>query len=66
MGGKGAMRDWVYAGLAQQDFVHFTNAGYHRLAAAMYADVMEQFEAYRKNRAAVGVLIAHGHPDKDY
>jgi lysophospholipase L1-like esterase len=46
MGGKGSMRDWVYAGLAQGDFVHFTSAGYRRLAAVLYADLMQQFETY--------------------
>ena len=54
MGGKGVMRDWVYAGLAQQDFVHFTAAGYRRLANAMYADFIQQFETYQKNRTDVG------------
>jgi hypothetical protein len=64
MGGKGAMRDWVNAGLAQPDFVHFTAAGYHRLASAMYADLMQQFEAYQKVRTEGGAP-ANGHPDKD-
>jgi hypothetical protein len=50
MGGKGAMRDWVYSGLAQQDFVHFTAAGYRRLADAMYGDLMQQFELFQQNR----------------
>ncbi|HUA57581.1 MAG TPA: SGNH/GDSL hydrolase family protein [Verrucomicrobiae bacterium] len=54
MGGKGAMRDWVYAGLAQWDFVHFTVPGYRRLADAMFADIMQQFEEYRKMRTEVG------------
>jgi len=62
MGGKGAMRDWVYSGLAQVDFVHFTSAGYHRLAAAMYSDIMRQFETYQKTRTEVG---ANGHADKN-
>jgi hypothetical protein len=65
MGGKGAMRDWVYAGLAQADFVHFTSAGYHRIAAVMYADIMQQFDAYQKTRTEVGAPAANGHPDKD-
>jgi hypothetical protein len=65
MGGKGAMRDWVYAGLAQADFVHFTSAGYHRLAAVLYADVMQEFEAYQKTRTEVGASAANGHADKD-
>ncbi|HEX3748776.1 MAG TPA: SGNH/GDSL hydrolase family protein [Bryobacteraceae bacterium] len=66
MGGKGAMRDWVNAGLAQADHVHFTSAGYHRLAAVMYSDLMQQFDAYRKNRAEMGVVAAHGHANQDH
>jgi lysophospholipase L1-like esterase len=62
MGGKGAMHDWVYAGLAQQDFVHFTEPGYHRLAAVMYADIMQHFAEYQKARTEA----ANGHPDKDH
>jgi len=54
MGGKGAMRDWVYAGSAQWDFVHFTATGYHRLAEALFADLMQQFEEYRKSRVETG------------
>ena len=66
MGGKGAMHDWVYAGLAQQDFVHFTEAGYHRLAAVMYADMMQQFAEYQKARTENRDPAANGHPDKDH
>jgi hypothetical protein len=69
MGGKGAMRDWVYAGLAQWDFVHFTSPGYHRLAEVLFTDVMRQFDAYQKSRTDVGEPAArqedHGHPDKN-
>ena len=53
MGGKGSMRDWVYAGLGQKDFVHFTSPGYHRLAEAMYADILQQFEEYQKTRTEI-------------
>jgi hypothetical protein len=53
MGGLGAMRDWVYASLAQGDFVHFTTAGYQRLGAVLYADLMAHFEAYSKARTEV-------------
>jgi lysophospholipase L1-like esterase len=53
MGGKGSMRDWVYAGLGQKDFVHFTSPGYHRLAEAMYADILQQFEEYQKTRSEI-------------
>lgn len=56
MGGKGAMRDWVYAGLAQQDYVHFTSAGYRRLAAVLFADVIQQYDTYSKTRQEIGGL----------
>lgn len=54
MGGKGTMRDWVYAGLAQRDYVHFTSAGYRRLAAVLYADLIRQYDAYKKTRLEIG------------
>jgi hypothetical protein len=50
MGGPGAMRDWLYAGLAQGDRVHFNSAGYRRLASVLFTDLMQQFETYRKAR----------------
>jgi hypothetical protein len=50
MGGKGSMRDWVAAGLAQNDRVHFTEAGYHKLANALFEDLMRQFSIYQKTR----------------
>jgi lysophospholipase L1-like esterase len=50
MGGKGSMRDWVYAGLAQGDYVHFNSAGYRRLAAILYADLMREYETYAETR----------------
>ena len=70
MGGAGSMRDWVYAGLAQWDYVHFTVAGYRRLAAAMFGDLMEQFDAYQKTRNEIGGAASqgqaeHGQTDKN-
>jgi lysophospholipase L1-like esterase len=50
MGGTGAMPHWVTAGMAQVDRVHFTDAGYHRLATALYEDLMRQYGAYQKAR----------------
>ena len=49
-GGKGNMRDWFTAGLAQPDGAHFTFAGYQRLASALFDDLMSQFEIYKKTR----------------
>jgi lysophospholipase L1-like esterase len=50
MGGKGSMPHWVTAGLAQADRVHFTEAGYHRLATALFEDLMRQCGLYQKAR----------------
>ncbi len=53
MGGKGSMRDWVYSGLGQVDYVHFTGSGYHRLGDALFSDLMSQYDAYRKTRLEI-------------
>jgi lysophospholipase L1-like esterase len=50
MGGKGSMPDWIYAGLGRPDYVHFTAPGYRRLAGALFGDLMEQYEIYKKVR----------------
>ena len=50
MGGAGSMREWVTSGLAQADHVHFTSAGYRRLASALFDDLMRQFATYEKTR----------------
>ncbi len=60
MGGKGSMRDWVYAGLAQADYVHFTAAGYQRLANALFSDLMRQYETYRKTRLEITDQTVYG------
>ncbi len=60
MGGAGAMREWVYAGLAQWDYVHFTVAGYKRLAAVLFTDLMQQFEVYQKTRNEIQGTAAQG------
>jgi hypothetical protein len=61
MGGKGAMRDWVYAGLGQRDFVHFTSPGYRRLAAVLFGDFIRQYDDYKKTRLEIGQVLSHGH-----
>jgi len=60
MGGKSSMRDWVNSGLAQSDYVHFTSAGYHRLGEALFADLMKQYDAYRKTRQEITNQLAYG------
>ena len=65
MGGKAAMRDWVHAGLARQDYAHFTPAGYRRLADVLFADLMRQYEAYKRSRAERSGEISHGQPKQN-
>lgn len=65
MGGEGAMRDWVYAGLGQGDYVHFTAPGYHRLADALFADLMRQYEEYKKVRTAPTNQETNGQTNQD-
>lgn len=50
MGGKGSMRQWVYAGFAQGDFVHFTAPGYRMLGESMYELIMGQYGAFSSLR----------------
>ena len=60
MGGKGSMREWVYAGLGQGDYVHFTSAGYRRLAAVLFEDILQQYQTYRKTRLEITDPVSHG------
>jgi lysophospholipase L1-like esterase len=53
MGGKGSMRQWVLAGMAQNDHVHFTAPGYRMLGDAVFRDVMSQYEIFLKARDAI-------------
>jgi lysophospholipase L1-like esterase len=47
------MRDWVASGLGQNDYVHFTPAGYRRIAAVLFADILQQYQAFRKTRMEI-------------
>ena len=53
MGGKGSMQQWVQAGMAQYDHVHFTGPGYRMLGDAVFRDVMSQYDVFLKARADV-------------
>jgi lysophospholipase L1-like esterase len=50
LGGKGSMHEWAIAGLAQNDHVHFTAAGYGLIAKAMFWDLMDQYGIFLKAR----------------
>jgi len=45
------MRQWVLAGMAQNDHVHFTAPGYHLLGDAVFRDLMSQYDLFVKARA---------------
>jgi lysophospholipase L1-like esterase len=60
MGGKGAMRDWVMSGLGQADYVHLTSTGYRRLASVLFADILQQYQSYRKTRIEMTDPVSHG------
>ncbi len=53
MGGKGSMQQWVQAGLAQVDHVHFTGPGYRVLGDSVFRDVMSQYDRFLKARADI-------------
>ena len=44
MGGQGSMNSWVARGLGQFDHVHFTAAGYSKLAGLFYSDLMDAYQ----------------------
>lgn len=60
MGGKGSMRQWVDAGLAQRDYVHFTAPGYRLLGGAVFQDLMDQYATFVKVREQLIGKQLHG------
>jgi lysophospholipase L1-like esterase len=53
MGGRGSMGQWVRAGLAQADHVHFTVPGYRLIAQSMHELLMAQFEIFASVRKQI-------------
>jgi lysophospholipase L1-like esterase len=62
MGGKGSMQQWIQAGMAQYDHVHFTGAGYRMLGDAVFRDVMSQYDIFLKARAEIVAEAPTGPP----
>jgi len=52
MGGKGSMRQWVTAGLAQRDYVHFVGQGYRLLGSTLFKDMMRNYDDFVKARGS--------------
>ncbi len=55
MGGPGSMREWVQAGLAQRDYVHFTPGGYERLGTMLFADLMRDYDMFKGIRREISI-----------
>lgn len=53
MGGKGSIREWVLAGMAQNDRVHLTLSGYRMIGDAVFRDLMNQYGVFVKVREAL-------------
>lgn len=66
LGGKGSMRDWVLAGLGQNDYVHFTSAGYRKMASVLFSDIMRQYVIFQKARLETGDPASHGQQNQDH
>jgi lysophospholipase L1-like esterase len=53
MGGKGSMKQWVTAGLAQGDFVHMTGAGYRLWGESLSQLLIQNYGVYQTVRRQV-------------
>lgn len=53
MGGRGSMPRWVGGGLAQPDHVHFTPAGYRKLAQTLFDDLLVEYERFLVVRQSI-------------
>jgi hypothetical protein len=60
MGGKGSMREWILAGMAQNDHVHLTLPGYRVIGDAVFRDLMNEYGTFVKGREAVAQVGARG------
>ena len=54
------MRQWVDAGLAQRDYVHFTSPGYRLLGGAVFQDLMDHYATFANVREQLIGKQLHG------
>ncbi len=66
MGGKGSMRQWVNAGLAQGDFVHLTPAGYKLWGESLAGLLLGQYEVFVSVRRQIIGMESNGSPLKTH
>jgi hypothetical protein len=52
------MREWVIAGMAQADYVHFTGPGYRMIGDAVFRDLMSQYDIFLKARESVAAAAS--------
>lgn len=50
MGGKNSMVTWVEQGIAAKDYIHFSSGGARKIAVLLYSSLMNDYNAYLKNR----------------
>ncbi len=53
MGGAGSIRKWVYAGMAQWDYIHFTTPGYQLVGRTIFDDMMRLYDRFVHARQEV-------------
>jgi lysophospholipase L1-like esterase len=53
MGGKGSMKQWVVAGLAQGDFVHMTGTGYRLWGESLSQLLLQNYGVYQTVRRQI-------------
>lgn len=66
MGGKGSMRQWVNAGMAQGDFVHLTPSGYRLWGEALSGLLLGQYEVFLSVRRQIIGMESNGSPIKTH
>jgi lysophospholipase L1-like esterase len=66
MGGRGSMKQWVHAGLAQGDYVHFTTQGYQLLGDALFELLAGQYGVFQSVRKQLIGTNENGPPSKDH
>jgi lysophospholipase L1-like esterase len=66
MGGKGSMKQWVTAGLAQGDFVHLTAAGYRLWGESLAQLLLQDYGVYQTVRRQVFGSTENGPPPKTH
>jgi lysophospholipase L1-like esterase len=66
MGGKGSMKQWVQAGLAQGDFVHLTGTGYHLWGDSLAQLLLQNYSVYQTVRRRIFGSSENGSPLKTH